>query len=191
MTDLPSEVQFGKVEGRFRFAVGDGPDVGSLPDAAPAIGTIIFRPVDANQRVLSPELETIASAPPPCLVDADGYLVDSQGARGVWLAVGTYDVTFDFPGARILPTTIVVTTRFTEATPMNLALAIPPKGQVLTMSQYAELSTRLGLLEEGGVPGGGTSEGGVLLDTDGVPYYVLTGTAFEILEDTDGVPYFA
>lgn len=41
MTDLPAEVTFGKVVGRFRLAVPDSADAGSRPDAQADSGTII------------------------------------------------------------------------------------------------------------------------------------------------------
>ena len=139
MTELPAEIQFGKVTGRFMLAVGDGVDPGSEPDAQPAIGTVRFEPRVANQKVLLPEPTLVTSRPPVCDLDAEGYLVDSQGNPGVWLLVGSYDVVYNLQGVRLSPMTITVTEDHTELTPLELPLLVPNGANPLTPSEYAEL----------------------------------------------------
>jgi hypothetical protein len=145
--DLPTDVKVGKVVGRFLLAVGDSADVGGNPDAQAAVGTIKFTPRTPNQRVTWPEYVTVTSRPPLGTLDVDGYLVDGQGQAGIWLTTGAYDVTFLLKNVRINPIQILVTEDHTSVTPLDLALAIPPEGDPLGNSQYAELSDRIGGLE--------------------------------------------
>ena len=58
---------------------------------------------------------------------------------------------------------------------------------VLNINGALEDLVVVGSLQKEITTGGGGS-GGILVDTDGVPYYELGG---DILEDTDGVPYYA
>lgn len=125
MTDLPAEVTTGKVVGRFRRAVVDSADAGNQPDAQPETGTIKFVPALPYQRVLLSEPETIGSFSGIFELDSEGYLVDSQGARGLWLPVGAYDVTFKLKKTRILPLTILVTADHTELDPLDLTIVLP------------------------------------------------------------------
>lgn len=169
---VPAEVPSGKVVGRFVKAVADGSDAGSEPDVVAAVGSVRFTPQAANQRAVTPELVTVTSHPVVSQLDVDGYLVDSQGAKGVWLPVGFYDVVFNLRGIRIHPTSIYVQEGYTDAAPLDLAVAIPPAGPPIGSGQYAELSQRITVLEAGG--GGGVSDHGALtgLDDDDHPQYL-------------------
>lgn len=149
MTDLPAEVTYGKVVARFLLSAPDGTDPGSLPDALPGAGFVKFEPRQPNQRVTNPERVTVANRPVRCELDAEGYLIDAQGVRGVWLVTGLYDVTFLVKGVRILPLTISVTKDHVEEFPVDLSVAIPPPGPVLGAGQYVELSARVEALETG------------------------------------------
>ena len=84
-TTLPDDVSYGKITGRFVRAVGDTTaDTDTFPDSTPSAGTVTFTPsvtyvLDAaNQQVISPEKIT-------CTLDAEGYITDETGARGVYL----------------------------------------------------------------------------------------------------------
>lgn len=143
MTDLPAEITYGKVIGKFLLAVPDSADASSNPDSAPAVGNVKFMPVAPNQRVLLPTPATVTTRPVSCALDASGILVDAQGAAGVWLTTGFYEVTFAIKNAHIAPLTIEVTAAHTALAPLDLALAIPPAGPPLTSGQYAELSNRI------------------------------------------------
>jgi len=44
MADIPSNLSYGTVTGRFLLAYADSNDVGSNPDAVPAQGTVYFTP---------------------------------------------------------------------------------------------------------------------------------------------------
>lgn len=149
MTALPAEVTYGKVVGQFLLAVQDGVDADSLPDAQPAQGTIRFEPLQPNQRLLQPTPATLTSRLKTCSLDGEGFLVDAQGNRGVWLVTGRYQLVFRLKGARILPREILVTEDHTEMYPLDLAYTLPPEGSELTMSQYAELSDRVARAESG------------------------------------------
>jgi hypothetical protein len=153
MTDLPAEVKFGKVVARFLLAIGDSDDPGSMPDAAPATGTIKFTPLVPNTKVVAPEAALVTARPPLCQL-ADGYLVDAQGNQGVWLLAGAYDVVFSIKGVRLAPLTIIVTEDHTDAAPLVLTLQVPPGPPVITPTEYSELSQRMGVLEASDVQQG-------------------------------------
>jgi hypothetical protein len=175
VVDLPAEVVLGKVVGLFLVAVTDSDDVGTAPDAQPETGTIKFVPKLTTQRVLAPELMTIINRGVISTLNVDGRIVDAQGAVGLWLVAGTYDVTFTLKNSKILPMTITVTEAHTELTPLDLALAIPPPGPVIDQGQYAELSLRIDAVSVGG----GVTDHGLLtglLDDDHTQYALADGT---------------
>lgn len=85
--DLPSNMSFRTVVGRFLRAVADGADAGRDPDGVPLAGlTITFTPsVDRFKNMTATPPATIIVAPVVVTTDADGYLVDQFGIRGVRL----------------------------------------------------------------------------------------------------------
>jgi hypothetical protein len=154
----PPDLTYGYVDGRIILAIGDRSDAGRMPDPVPADGmTVTFTPANTILKVASPTPATVIKQPIVCSVDANGYLIDGQGARGVWLVTGTYKVTYSHSRAIIPPHDIEVTTGHTEIAPLDLTTAMPPGGPVLAPSEYAELNGRLTILEAGGGGGGGVT----------------------------------
>lgn len=87
MADIPSNLSYGTVTGRFLLAYADSADPSSNPDAVPAQGTIYFTPspnyikdVDAT-----PAPVTILPASVECSLDSEGYVVGYGTDRGVRL----------------------------------------------------------------------------------------------------------
>ena len=151
----PPDLTYGYVDGRIILAIGDRSDAGRMPDPVPADGmTVTLTPANTILKVASPTPATVIKQPIVCSVDANGYLIDGQGARGVWLVTGTYKVTYSHQRAIIPPHDIEVTTGHTEVAPLDLTTAMPPGGPVLAPSEYAELNGRLSILEAGGGGGG-------------------------------------
>mgnify|MGYP000909005873 CR=1 FL=1 len=174
----PPDLTYGYVDGRIILAIGDRSDGGRMPDPIPAEGlTVTFTPATTILKVAAPTPATVIKQPIVCSVDANGYLVDGQGARGVWLVTGTYKVTYSHPRAMIPTHDIEVTTGHTEAAPLDLTTAMPPGGPVLAPSEYAELNGRITILEAGGGGGGGVTDHGALtgLGDDDHPIYLTTG----------------
>lgn len=154
----PPDLTYGYVDGRIILAIGDRSDAGRMPDPIPAEGlTVTLTPANTILKVTSPTPATVIKQPIVCGVDANGYLVDGQGARGVWLVAGVYKVTYSHPRAMIPSHDIDVTTGHTEAAPLDLTTAMPPGGPVLAPSEYAELNGRITILEAGGGGGGVTA----------------------------------
>ena len=170
----PPDLTYGYVDGRIILAIGDRSDGGRMPDPIPAEGlTVTFTPATTILKVAAPTPATVIKQPIVCGVDANGYLVDGQGARGVWLVAGVYKVTYSHPRATIPAHDIDVTTGHTEAAPLDLTTAMPPGGPVLTPSEYAELNGRLTILEAGGGGGGVTDHGALTgLNDDDHPNYL-------------------
>src|SRR5690606_21388486 len=116
---LPGEVSYGRVTGRFLMAVADGVDPDTYPDSLPAQGSVTFRPSVSLVRFPgSPAI--VLPQEIVCTVDEEGYLLDEQGERGVYLVATddidgnptdwTYTVELDFGGALIPPFSIQVPT---------------------------------------------------------------------------------
>ena len=147
----PPDLTYGYVDGRIILAIGDRSDAGRMPDPVPADDTTVtLTPANTILKVTTPTPATVIKQPIVCAVDANGYLVDGQGARGVWLVTGTYKVTYSHSRAIIPSHDIEVTTGHTEVAPLDLTTAMPPGGPVLAPSEYAELNGRLTILEAGG-----------------------------------------
>lgn len=173
----PPDLTYGYVDGRIILAIGDRSDAARMPDPVPADGmTVTFTPANTILKVTTPTPATVIKQPIVCGVDANGYLIDEQGARGVWLVTGTYKVTYSHPRATIPSHDIEVTTGHTEAAPLDLTTAMPPGGPVPTPSEYAELNGRLAILEAT-VPGV-TDHGALtgLNDDDHALYALADGT---------------
>ena len=143
----PPDLTYGYVDGRIILAIGDRSDAGRMPDPVPADGmTVTFTPANTILKVTTPTPATVIKQPIVCSVDANGYLIDGQEARGVWLVTGVYKVTYSHPRAMIPSHDIEVTTGHTEAAPLDLTTAMPPGGPVLAPSEYAELNGRIAIL---------------------------------------------
>jgi len=87
VNDLPSNVTYGTVVGRFLLAYADGVDSDVFPDGVPAKGTVLFTPSAKALKNLnaSPAPVTILPGTIECSLDTDGYLLGSDGTRGVRL----------------------------------------------------------------------------------------------------------
>lgn len=86
-TDLPTNLGYGTVVGRFLLAYADSADSGNEPDGVAATGSIFFVPsVNAvRNATASPAPVTIMPATVECTLDSEGYLYGPQGSRGVRL----------------------------------------------------------------------------------------------------------
>lgn len=133
MADLPSNISYGQVGGRFLLAVADTTDPGRAPDSLPAQGKVKFTPSVGHviNATALPDPVFITPNVIECTLDAEGYLVDSQGERDVWLIAGddpdlnptgwTYKVTFELTGVTIPSFNLLVETDVRK----DLALTTP------------------------------------------------------------------
>jgi hypothetical protein len=87
MADIPSNLSYGTVTGRFLLAYADSNDVGSNPDAIPAQGTVYFTPSPnyIKDVTASPAPVTILPSSIECALDSEGYVIGYTGDRGVRL----------------------------------------------------------------------------------------------------------
>lgn len=87
VANLPTNVSYGTVTGRFLLAYADGSDLDPNPDGVAAKGTILFTPSPnyVKNTSASPAPVTILPATIECNLDSDGYLLGSDGTRGVRL----------------------------------------------------------------------------------------------------------
>jgi hypothetical protein len=85
--ELPSNISYGTVVGRFLLAYADGPDVDLNPDGVPCGGSIVFVPSVERLRNATglPAPVTILVRPVVCALDSEGYLLGSDNTRGVRL----------------------------------------------------------------------------------------------------------
>lgn len=142
-TQMPIDLTSGKVVGRFVLAVSDGPDIDRLPDAKPASGKITISSIRPVVKAYSPEPTTVIRTVFTTTIDDDGYLVDEQGVRGVWLVCGEYRVSYNLLGVQLETHPIVVLPEHVDASPLNLTTYLPVSGPVLNLTQYTELVNRI------------------------------------------------
>lgn len=139
MVDLLTKVTYTRVHGRFIVAEGANTDPDADPDdVIPQSGTVTFTPlVEAVQFAASSPPVTVSMRPVVCELDAQGYLVDSNAKRGVWL-VSTddadalpnpwgYKVREDFAGVK---TPRIYTIAVPAGADIDLASAAPAPGSI-------------------------------------------------------------
>lgn len=131
--ELPVNLTYGQVGGRFLLAVMDKGDTGREPDGQAASGKIRFTPAPGHviNATSTPAPTFVVPRTIECSLDSDGYLIDGQSARDVWLVAGdnpnttptnwTYKVTFDLVGVTIPPFDLLVQGGVRK----DLALAAP------------------------------------------------------------------
>lgn len=87
VNDIPSNIGYGTITGRFLIAYADGNDADLYPDGVPAAGQIFFTPmIDALRDATStPSPVTIVPQVVSCTLDGDGYLNGPSGTPGVRL----------------------------------------------------------------------------------------------------------
>jgi hypothetical protein len=112
MADIPSNLSYGTVTGRFLLAYADSNDSGLEPDAVPAKGSVYFTPSPnyIKDVTASPAPVTILPASVECALDADGYVLGYTGSQGVRL------VATDDPQGNPVNWTWSVEFRLTDAT---------------------------------------------------------------------------
>jgi hypothetical protein len=83
--NLPSNLSYGTVVGRFLLAYADGIDQDSNPDGAAAKGEIYLTPSIKYMKdaTASPAPVTIIPSVVVCTLDVDGYLTSPAGQTGV------------------------------------------------------------------------------------------------------------
>lgn len=112
MADIPSNLSYGTVTGRFLLAYADTSDVGPNPDAVPAQGTVYFTPSPNFIKDVgaTPAPVTILPASIECALDSEGYIIGYTGDRGVRL------LATDDPDGNPVDWTWSVNFRLTDAT---------------------------------------------------------------------------
>lgn len=87
VNDIPSNISYGTITGRFLIAYADGSDADLYPDGVPAAGNIYFTPlVEALRDATStPSPVTIVPQVVVCTLDSDGYLTGPSLTPGVRL----------------------------------------------------------------------------------------------------------
>jgi hypothetical protein len=85
MADIPSNVSYGTVIGRFLLAYADTDDSGLAPDAEPAQGTIFFTPSAPILKNInaSPAPVTILPATVQAALNDNGYIKSFGGTSGI------------------------------------------------------------------------------------------------------------
>lgn len=85
--ELPSNLSYGTVTGRFLLAYADSVDGDLYPDGAAAKGTVFFTPSPANIKDItaSPAAVTILPASVEATLDSEGYLCGYGTTRGIRL----------------------------------------------------------------------------------------------------------
>lgn len=150
MIALPPEIKFGKVVGRWAMAVADGVtgDQDEYPDIAFPTGSVTFTRLDVNT-VLLDTLQNdgtfigIARKNVVCELGPDGELrLAGKNVGGVWLAVGSWQVTPVIAESNWTAFPIVVEETHTALAPLDL-LAWSPIVETPTVTLVASIETAL------------------------------------------------
>lgn len=85
--DIPSNIGYGTINGRFLIAYSDGIDADEFPDGVPAAGSVFFTPLveKLKDATASPSPVTIIPQQAVCTLDSEGYLVGPSLTPGVRL----------------------------------------------------------------------------------------------------------
>jgi len=145
MADIPSNLSYGTVTGRFLLAYADSNDVGSNPDAVPAQGTLYFTPSPnyIKDVTATPAPVTILPASVECALDVDGYLVGYGTDQGVRL------LATDDPQGNPVDWTWKVNFRLTDATGTAVR-TIPDFSFALPGGTTVDLTTAMPVTDAGG-----------------------------------------
>lgn len=116
--DLPSNLSYGTVTGRFLLAYADSADGDVYPDGQAAKGSIFFTPSPAYllDATATPDPVTVVPATVEAVLDSDGYLCGYGTTRGIRL------LATDDPQANPVNWTWEVSFRLTDQTdtPVNI-----------------------------------------------------------------------
>jgi hypothetical protein len=137
--ELPSNVGYGTVTGRFLLAYSDSNDSDLYPDGMPAKGSVLFTPSPNYVKNVSasPAPVTILPATISCDLDSEGYILGYTGTRGVRLVATddaqnnpvdwTWKVTFRLTDADGTPTRGIPDFSFElpQGTTVDLTTAMP------------------------------------------------------------------
>ena len=121
-----SDAKHGYVVGRLIRRIGDttlDPDL--LVDASNVQGTVTFTP--AQRQTKSTNYTAFVFRDPITVqIDELGHIMNTtQTARGIWLTIGVWTVSFQLRGVTMLPFDIEVTEDYTEGSPLDLVTAAP------------------------------------------------------------------
>lgn len=179
--ELPSNVGYGTVTGRFLLAYSDSSDADLYPDGVPAKGTVLFTPSPnyVKNASASPAPVTILPATISCDLDSEGYLIGYTGSRGVRL------VATDDADNNPVDWTWKVTFRLTDQTDTPTR-GIPDFSFELPQGTTVDLTTAMPVTDANGTyylvgPTGPANELTVGTVTTGAPgssaAVVITGTS--------------
>lgn len=87
MANIPSNLSYGTVTGRFILAYADSADSGLEPDAIPAAGSVFFTasPIFIKDATANPAAVTVLPAVAEATLDEDGYISAYAGTLGIVL----------------------------------------------------------------------------------------------------------
>lgn len=143
LTDIPDGLVYGYVADRIILGVADSSDTNRLPNAVAAQGTIEFLALVKVLYVPATHPVSIMKKPIICSLDKDGYLIDPQGLKGVFLFEGPWRVTYNLDGVEVETHDIQVEGTHTLVAPLYLASWRTVPGEVIIPTQYDELMSRV------------------------------------------------
>jgi len=145
MADIPSNLSYGTVTGRFLLAYADSNDAELNPDAVPAQGTVYFTPSPnyIKDASASPAPVTILPSAVECALDSEGYVVGYGTDRGVRL------VATDDPQGNPVDWTWDVQFRLTDATGTPVR-TIPNFSFALPGGSTVDLTTAMPVTDSNG-----------------------------------------
>lgn len=173
-----SDKHYGFVVGRIIRRIGDSTlDPDAYPDAANVEGVVRFTPME--KVVKSENYRAIVFREPiDAPLDDRGFITNtSMGARGIWLTVGFWEVSFLLKNQTLTPFYIEVLETYDEGNPLDLANAQP---EVLPSSTPRNVIS---------LPSGGADGDILVKNADGTTrweHYLLDGVTLEDLRGPMG-----
>jgi hypothetical protein len=144
MANIPSNLSYGTVKGRFIVGYKDSADSGSEPDAIPASGSIFFTaaPTSIKNAEASPVPVTIFPAVAEATLDSEGYLCGYGTTRGIIL------IATDDPSGNPVDWTWRADFRLTDS--VGTPLAFQPFSFELPSGEEVDLTLVAPVSESGG-----------------------------------------
>jgi hypothetical protein len=144
MANIPSNLSYGTVKGRFIVGYKDSADSGSEPDAIPASGSIFFTasPTSIKNAEASPVPVTIFPAVVEATLDSEGYLCGYGTTRGIIL------IATDDPSGNPVDWTWRADFRLTDS--VGTPLAFQPFSFELPSGEEVDLTLVAPVSESGG-----------------------------------------
>jgi hypothetical protein len=159
-TDVPAEVQYGQVIGRFVSFTADSYDAGNVPDEVPLNGKVILTPLTTITRWPTTTPPRLAIAQPVTAVVIDGTLTGPDGLTNHLLYLVATDqpegqpdtiqwrASFRFDGVTTQPADVVFDVPAGGVVDLGMIASIPPEPPAIVVVSHEDALAAAASAEE-------------------------------------------